>query len=515
MTTDAAPRREGKLFHMLRTMLVTGMAYVVNYGITLVLTPYITNTVGTAAYGFVTLAKQFTQYATIVTTALNVYAARYIGIAYHKNDIQQANTYFSSVFWGDLMLGSLIFLTAGVVILFMDSFLSIPAAIVADVKILFLLTFLGFWVTTVFSVFGCVGYVKDRMDLKGIFKTLSYITEAAALIVCYVLFPSRILYMGIGTLAAALLVALTDLRMSKKYLPTLGIMRKNFSFRAVKQLTMEGFWMSFNMVGNLLNSGLDLLVCNQMLSSLAMGQLAIAKTMDTIMQSLYTVVEHAFIPRFLRHYAANDHEKLLTELKFSMKVSGMLANIMFAGFVALGPAFYRLWIPGEDVDLIYHLTVVTVMTCIPNGAIHPLYYIYTLTLKQKLPCYVTVIGGLFNVAGMYVLIHYFSMGVYAVAWTTVAVMSVINFITNPLYMAHVLKLPAGTFYPDIIRNILSCGALVLIFLGLASLCQPSGWVSLILTAIGCAAVGVPTHLLAVCSRKQLRALGQMVKQKAA
>ena len=34
-------------------MLVTGLAYAVNYGITLVLTPYITRTVGTEAYGFV------------------------------------------------------------------------------------------------------------------------------------------------------------------------------------------------------------------------------------------------------------------------------------------------------------------------------------------------------------------------------------------------------------------------------------------------------------------------------
>lgn len=501
------------MIHILRTMLVTGLAYVVNYGITLVLTPFITNTVGTEAYGFVTLAKQFAQYATIVTTALNTYSARYIGLAYHKNDLRQANVYFASVFWGDILLGSAIFLVMLAFILCMEFLLTIPPALVTDVKILFLLSFLGFWVTTVCSVFGSAGYVRDRMDLRGIFKTLSYISDALALVIAYVLFPAKILYVGIGTLIAALVVAGSDIGISRKYLPMLTVDRRNFSFQAVKRLVMDGFWASFNLVGDLLNNGLDLVVCNQMLSSLAMGQLAIAKTMNTIVQSLYTIVDQAFIPRFLKCYAGGDQKKLLEELKISMKVSGLLANITFAGFFALGLAFYRLWIPGEDIDLIYWLTVVTIMTCIPNGAIHPLYYIYALTLTQKIPCYVTVAGGLFNVAGMYVLIKYAGMGVYAVAWTTVAVMSVINFVTNPLYMAHVLKLPARTFYPDILRNVLSCGALVLVYKGLSMLYTPSGWITLIL--IGCvyAVIGVPLHLLIVCNRWQRTALVNAVREK--
>ena len=61
MAAQENTAKQNKVLHMLRTMIVTGMAYAVNYGITLILTPYITRTVGTAAYGFVTLAKQFTQ----------------------------------------------------------------------------------------------------------------------------------------------------------------------------------------------------------------------------------------------------------------------------------------------------------------------------------------------------------------------------------------------------------------------------------------------------------------------
>ena len=500
------------MIHTARTILVTGLAYAVSYGITLVLTPYITRTVGTEAYGFVTLAKQFTQYAAIVTTALNVYAARYIGLAWHKKDLRQANVYFASVFWGDLYLGFALLALSLVLTFFLERVISVPPSIVSDVKALFVLSFIAFWVTTVFSVFGCAGYVCDRMDLKGIFKTLSCITNAVVLVVAYLLFPARVAYVGAGTLSAALVIAGTDLWMSRRFLPMLQAARENYSFQAVRRLVMDGFWASFNMVGNLLNSGLDLLVCNQMLSSLAMGQLAIAKTVDTIVQSLYTVVDQAFIPRFLRSYARQGTGELLKELRISMKVSGLLANITFAGFVALGRCFYRLWIPGEDTELIYRLTVVTIMTCIPNGAMHPLYYIYTLKLKQKFPCYVTILGGLLNVAGMVVLIRFAGMGVYAVAWTTVVVMCFINFVSNPLYMAHVLELPAKTFYPDIARNVLSCGVITLVFLGFSRVYVPTGWLTLILTACAYGAVGAPLHVLLACDREQRTAIVSLLRK---
>lgn len=501
-----------KFVHILRTMLTTGAAYVVNYGITLVLTPYITGTVGTEAYGFVSLAKQFAQYAVIVTTALNTYAARYIGVAYHRKDEKKANVYFSSVFWGDLVLASVILTAAVWLIFFLEHIIFIPENIVGDVKLLFLFVFINLWVSTVFSVFGCAAYVKNRLDITGAFKTLSYMTNAAVLLAAYLLFPAKVFYVGIGMAAASVVVAASDYCITKRYMPGYKPKRENFSLTAVKRLVMDGCWASFSSVGEILNNGLDLIVSNQMLSSLAMGQVAIAKTMNTIVQSLYAVVDQAFFPMFLKSYAEENKPRLLDELKISMKISGYLANLAFAGFVALGLSYYRLWIPGQDIDLIYKLTVITIMTCIPSGAIHPLYYVYTLTVKKAFPCIVTIIGGVLNVAGMYVLIRYGGMGVYAVAWTTVAVMTVINFVTNPLYMAHVLKVPSGTFYPDIFRNAVSSLALTALFMWFSGFYEPHSWLMLIVCGIVYAAVGLPVHLAIVCNKRQWKILFNLVKK---
>lgn len=500
-----------KFVRLIRTLITTCFAYAVNYGTMLVLTPYITRTVGTEAYGFVSLGKQFAQYAVILTTALDTYASRYIGIAYHGEDKRQANIYFSSVFWGDTILASVIFVCAVVMILFLEHLIQIPTRLITDVKILFLLVFMNFWVSTVCAVFGCTGFVKNKLDIMGIFKTLSYITNALVLFAAYVLLPAHVCYVALGTLATTCVVALSNIWMTRHYIPEFNVNRSDFSFAAVKHLVIEGSCASFNSVGEMLNNGLDLIVCNEMLSSLAMGQLAIAKTIQMLAYSMYSVVNQAFVPVFLRSYAEGDKEKLLDELKMSMKVSGFLANTIFAGFVSLGLLYYQFWIPGQDQQLIYKLTVITILTCIPSGAMQPLYYIYTLTITRKFPCIVTIIGGLFNVLGMYVLIKYCGIGVYAVAWTTSVVMAVINFGTNPIYMAHVLELPWWTFYPDIVKNVISSITMVIAFKIITHVYMPVSWVTMIITVVCLVLVGIPIHFVIVFNKKQWNKLIGLVQ----
>ena len=344
-----------------RTIFITGMAFCVNYGINLILTPFITDNVGTEAYGFVSLAKQFAQYAMIITTALNSFAARHIAVSYHKNEKREANIFFSSVFYGDLGLGTVILTIALLCIFFLDKLINIPGSLVSDVKFLFLYIFINFWLVTVFNVFSVTAFIKNKLDLTGVYKGISYMTEAVVLLVIYVLFPAKVCYVGLGIIAGTLVVAVTNKRICSKYTPDLVIKREFFSFKAVKRLVLDGIWTSVNSLGNLLNSGLDLIVCNLMLSSLEMGQLAIAKTIESICHALYQLVAQAFQPSFLKSYADGDKKKLLSELRFSMKICGMMSNLVFAGFYALGLAYYNLWIPNQDVVLIHRLTVITIM----------------------------------------------------------------------------------------------------------------------------------------------------------
>lgn len=506
-----AMETEKKYRKLFQTILISGLAFVINCGINMVLTPYIIEHVGAEAYGFVALSKQFAQYAAIVTISLNSFAVRYIVVAYHNNRMKESNTYFSSVFYGDMVLATVIVLISVGVIAFLDKILNIPANIVWDVKALFGFAFINFWVVTVFSVYGSAAYVKNKLDVMGIFKGFSYVTEAIVLLIMYMVFPAKVFFVGIGLLAASLVVAGSNCWICRRYTPELKICRKQVSLAEIRRLVMDGIWSSVNEMGEMLNSGLDLIICNLMLNSLEMGQLAVAKMVGAIFASVFTLVAQPFQPVFLKSYASGDKRKLLEDLKFSMKVTGLLASIAFAGFTALGMSFNKLWIPGQDIRRIYFLMLLTIAIWIPGGPMKPLYYIYVLTVKKKIPSIVTIVSGLVNVAGMYVLLRFTDLGVYAIALTTAIVMCIINFLINPLYMAYVLRLPKFVFIPGVFRNLTGCVILVVVFKWLAHWYLPQSWITLAVTSVGYLLVGMIIYIPVVCEKDDWRKIVNVIQ----
>ncbi len=493
-----------KYGRIIRTIFVTFAAFGVNFLIIQLLTPVITDGVGTDAYGFVSLAKNVAGYAGYITVALNSHASRFISVEFHNQRLDKANVYFSSIFWGDFVLGSIVMALAVLGIWKLELFFQIPVGVEIDVKLLFLLVFLKFWVTTLFSAFETPAYVADKLDLVGLFKGIANCVEAALLFLLFVHLPPQLYYVGISLLVASLIIVLSNLWISRRYGPQLRISREGFSWKAVRTLVSNGIWSAIVSFGSVLNTGLDLVVCNTMLSPLAMGQLAITSNIKVILGSLYTIVSDAFKPHFLKIYAEGNMEKLKKEMKMSMKFSGWVTNLFFAGFFALGMAYYRLWIPHEDLELLFPLTVVSLAGNLLIGYEMPIVFIYVLTLRQKVSCFFTLASGVLNVAGMYILIRYFHMGIYAVVLTTVVLMAIVHLIAHPLYIAHVMKLPWHTFYPDISRNLLSCGLMMLTFKGVSMLCTPDGWMTLVLCILLVSVLGTGIHLLTVFSREEIR-----------
>lgn len=319
--------------------------------------------------------------------------------------------------------------------------------------------------------------------------------------------------MGVVICIAQLVIFGGDYYIYKKYTPELKIKRKNVSFKAIKKLVVNGIWNSINSLGNTLNSGLDLIVTNLWLSDLAMGQIAITKTISSIFMSFNQLLAQPFQPLLLKSYSDRNKNKLVSELKLSMKLTSLFSSIVFAGFFSLGKVFFALWIPGQDIDLIYVLTVITMLSSVIEGPVYPLYYIYTLTVKNKIPCLVTVVGGILNVAGMAILVKYSSLGIYSIVLTTTVIMLFINLVTNPLYMTHCLKIEWFTFYPTLLRTIISCTCMTISFTLIANALNPSTWMSFALTAILCGIMGCIIHLAFVFSRDEKSRILVIIKSK--
>ena len=100
------------------------LAFAVNMGISFFLAPIIEAQMANT-YGFVTLANQFVLYAQIVVSALNTMASRFVTIHIHRGEEQEAREYFSSVFFGNVIMAGIFLLPALIAIGLVVSFYSV------------------------------------------------------------------------------------------------------------------------------------------------------------------------------------------------------------------------------------------------------------------------------------------------------------------------------------------------------------------------------------------------------
>lgn len=507
-------RRSRSLQYVL-SLATSILAVAINYLIVLVLTHHITQNMGTEAYGFVSLAKTFASYAVVVTVALNAYAGRFISVSYHKENYESANRYFSSVFLADCIISALFCAVGIVAICFLQYILDIPEQLLHDVKLLFALDIFNFGVMTCTTVFSSSLLIANRFDLAGMIKCLAYGLEALLLICLYSMFAPKLYYVGIGLLISSVFIFVANIRLTKTFTPQLKVKRAAVSLQMIFEVVQKGIWSSFNQLGNLLNSGLDLYVTNLMISPFVTGQLAIVKTISTIATTLFQLVAQPMQPQLVKYYACNQTDRLIDAFKLSIKVNGMLSNVLFAGFVTWGSVYYELLTPSQDIQQLFMLTIVTISGSIIEGAVYPLYYAYTLTLKNRKPAIITVLSGLCNVVAMYVLIRFFGAGVYCVVGTTAVLSWIVNFGFTPIYAARCLQQSPTIFYPTLVKHALSCCVQTGVFYIIGKWIVPDTWVELIAVAIVCATIGALLHILIVCNRSDMRWILRLFRKKTA
>lgn len=498
---------------LIKTIAISGSSAVISYLINFFLTSYISENVGIEAYSFVSIAKTAVSYAQIITVALTTFIVRYISINYHKNMLEEARRYYSSSVAACVLLSGGIFIVVLLLLTRLEYILNIPVNLVGSVKLLFLLVFVNFILTTVITPLNSGAFIKNRLDITGILKIISYITDAAVLIIVFSISTPSIWVVGLGSVTASLVLVTGTFALKKKLVPELKFKRELVSFKCVKDMMSNGIWQSVNSLGNVLNSGLDLIVSNLMLSGIATGQIAAVKTIGTMFSMLYQIINQPFQPKMLKVYSTGDMKLFVKELTKTMKFCGFFSNVAFAGFVAIGWTYFKLWLPSQDTNILYILAIITIFGSITEGIAQPMYYVNTLTLKKKIPCFVTIGSGLLNTVSMYFLLKYTDLGAYAIVLTTAVIMTCVNLFFNPMYCASCLKVHPFSLYRVIVRHIISVIIMVVVFKLMAKIYMPQSWITLILTAIVMVAVGFVIHVLVMTNREEKEKIANKLLKK--
>lgn len=499
-------------------LIASIISFTVNVCINFFLTPFLVKSLGTEAYGFIGLANNFVQYATIVTAALNSISGRFISIEYHKGNKEKAARYFNSVFVADLAIAAVMLLASAAFTLFLDSVIVVPENLVFSVKLTFAITFLTYVVSVVTAIFTTAAFVKNRVDINSVRDIISNLIKVAVVVALFAFFPAKLYFLALATLCSGVFLLLANVSVKRKILPDIEINIRKFSFKLVRTILAAGVWMSLAMLSNALVTGLDLLICNLTLGATMMGILSIAKTVPSCLGNLIVTLGNVFTPHYTILYAKQDIDGLVEEVKFTSKIVCLIMTAPIAGFLAIGQQFYTIWQPTKTPEEILMIQVLSVLTCIMFLlATHTqcLMLLNTVCNKLKIPVLVNIGVGLLSTIIVILLLNFGNLGqngVYAIAGVSSILMSLRALVFMPIYAAYLLKRKWTTFYGIIGRGWLGFAVCFGIFFAAGHFISIHSWMSLILVClifgVICYAVSVPLFF----SRAEMKRLFSKIKK---
>ncbi len=484
------------------------LVLIFNMGVSFFVSPYIVKTLGEEANGFTQLANNFVTYASLITIAFNSMAGRFIAVCYHKGDIEGVNKYYSSTMICNLMITLILLPVAIFVVLYLENIIKIVSADVFDVKVLFSCVFINFFISLLTSIYGISMFVKNALYIQNIISLIRSVLNAALLIILFYIFPPRIFFVSMIGVALSIVFTCVNVFIHKSLMPNIHIRKQYFSIEAVKRMVSSGIWNTINQCGNLLMTGLDLIVTNLLVSPASMGVLAVAKTVPTAITNLASTLNSNLAPSLTINWAKGNRAVLLRTLRSGMKLSSVIVSIPLMVFCAFGVEFYSLWMPTLDAKQLTLLSFLTCMALVPWAGPQALNNIFTATNKLKVNSVTFCISGLLNVVVVFLLLKYTDLGIYAVAGTS-SVIQIIRCVTvTAPYIAHLMELKWYTFYRDALLSTFCCLLNYIISRAVGMVIGANNWGILVLDVALSVIISFGVDLIVVLNkeeRAQLRA----------
>lgn len=449
-----------------KNLIYNSISFAINFIISFAFTPYLIRTVGKEAYSFFPLINNMIGYTSIITTAVGSMAGRFITMRIYKDDMEDANKYLNAMWVSNLVLSIIFTMLSIVLVVFIDDILTVPEYLLSDVRWLFGLGVFSMVLGLLTGYLSIPTYVRNRVDLSSSRNVMTNVIRIGSIFALFAIFRPSIVFMSLSALIASIAGIIFNYNLKKRLLPELTIApKKYFDLSYVKILTNSGVWNSVSQLSNTLLYQLDLLITNIFISASVTGDYAIAKTAPNLILQLLAMLSGTFVAHFNILYAKGQTDEVIAETRKSMVIVGILIGLPIGFLAIFSDVFYDLWVPGQDSQFLYWLTVSSVLPMVLGGSINPIFGIFATTNKLKVPSLVVLLAGVIQVIVVVILLKTTSLGIWAIVLTSLVQSVFRNSIFTPMYGAYVLGKRWYTFYPTMIRGF--AGVCVVIALGYA------------------------------------------------
>lgn len=496
-----------------RNMVFNVGVFVVNLCISFFLSPYLIRTVGKEAYSFYPLISNLVGYTSIITTAVGSMAGRFITMELYGGNKREAQGYFNSVLFAYWLLSLVFGVLFFVGVIYIDAILTIPNQLVTTVRWMFALSAVSLLIGMDTGLLGIGTYIKNRIDLRASRDFTTTVIHALVIIVLFSLFVPNVVYVSVAGLCTTLIGVIFNIQFKKRLLPELKFHpHREHSWKKVRTLVSSGIWNSVNQLSNVLLTQLDLLITNIFISAAATGDYALAKMAPNIIYGLLAVLSGTFMPNFNILYAQGKMEELIHEAKKSMKIIGVIICLPIGFLLVFADEFFHLWVPSVDSDYLYWLSFLTVLPMIFGSSVNPIFGIFTITNRLRVPSLVLLIAGILNTTAVFLLLKFTSLGIWAIPIVAGVQHGLRNFFFTPIYAAVCLKQPLFTFYPTVMKCCLALASVAAIGLGVKACMTGDTWPSLFVEGVVMVLCALPLNMFVIMNKGERAYLFSTVKR---
>lgn len=482
-----------------KRIAINMIANIVSYSSTIlisfVLTPYLINTLGKEAYSFYPLANNIVSYMSILSNALNSMSSRFITIEIIKKDYDNANKYFSSIFFANIIMSGILFILMALMVLFLEYILDIPLNLIASVKLLFCFVFASMLVSITTSVFGIATYAKNRIDLRSGNELVVAILRILLFVFLFKFFLPTIVYVGV----VAFIIAIVNFIFQKKFtrilLPEIKISVKNFSIKYVKTMLSSGVWNSVNQLGNILLASSSLLLANVLYGASGSGTYSIIQTVPNFINGVITMLTGVFVPVITYRYAQNNKKSMLNEINKAQKLIGLISCSVIAVFIGLSFEFFTLWTPAEDAAFLQIISTITIIPHFIIGSVWPISNLNAVMNRVKTPAIYMICSGVANVVIICLTYMIAAPGIISIPIISSIIQLIWVGVFIPMYPCEKLGVKKYYFYTPLVRMCIGGIVVVLLTYMIKSYFVINSWLMFFTVGIICGALALAINFV--------------------
>jgi O-antigen/teichoic acid export membrane protein len=424
-------------------LIGNGTAFGVNLVVGIWFTAYLFRNLGPATYGLIPLATSVASYMSVLTLALTSSVGRCITIARGADNHAEVQRVFNTAFFGCVLFSLLLLPLMLLAAYFAPEMFSVPDGYENQTRILFAASGAVFLLTTATTAYGVAFFCRNRLDLSSSLNAGTTLLRVAVVWCLFQITVPSLWQVATGLLAAACLGTVVSVIFSRRLMPELQVRSSKFAAQTLRSLGATGAWVSVTQFGTILLLSLDLLMVNLLLGALVAGKYAIPLQLATLLRKLFTMIGGLFTPTIMSLHGAGRRDAMIAYVARAIRMVGLLAAIAAGLLCGFASELMTVWI-GEDFANLAPLVWVMVAPLGMNLAVFPMFGLALTVNKVRGPAVVTILLGLLHVGVAYLLVERAGWGLYGVAVSSVALLSLKNLFYIPWYTARAVDIPLGS-----------------------------------------------------------------------